>query len=299
MTSFYGTTHPNQYTSFKAHSSQDGKVHQLLFNDKGVIALGSRSVHMAMRRGPPLWNIRHEAMKDLRCMTFTSKGTAEIIVAGEQDKMLIIDVNKGEVVKVIPAEASYKFMRRSRYICAATTGSAVHILDPLSFRVIKTWTPHAGIVHDMDAQHDFIVTCGMTMRTGYNQPGYMCDLFVNVFDLKNMISMNPVPFPGGGAYVRMHPRMSTTSIVVSQHGAIHVVDLMNPNTTTVRQTGLLAFPSAFDIAPSGEAVALADKDSTIRLWGSVNKMHFAEVPTPIEWADPETPTPDVDWDDKT
>lgn len=299
VTSFYGTTHPNQYTSFKAHSSQDGKVHQLLFNDKGVIALGSRSVHMAMRRGPPLWNIRHEAMKDLRCMTFTSKGTAEIIVAGEQDKMLIIDVNKGEVVKVITAEASYKFMRRSRYICAATTGSAVHILDPLSFRVIKTWTPHAGIVHDMDAQHDFIVTCGMTMRTGYNQPGYMCDLFVNVFDLKNMISMNPVPFPGGGAYVRMHPRMSTTSIVVSQHGAIHVVDLMNPNTTTVRQTGLLAFPSAFDIAPSGEAVALADKDSTIRLWGSVNKMHFAEVPTPIEWADPETPTPDVDWDDKT
>ncbi|KAK9770911.1 putative PAN2-PAN3 deadenylation complex catalytic subunit PAN2 [Seiridium cardinale] len=299
VTSFYGTTLLNQYTSFKAHGSQDGKVHQLLFNDKGVIALGSRSVHMSLRRGPPLWNIRHEGMTDLRCMTFTSKGTAEIIVAGEQDKMFVIDVNKGEVVKVLPAEAHYKIMKRSRYICAATTGSAVHILDPLSFKVIKQWAPHAGIVHDMDAQHDYIVTCGLTLRSGYTQPQYMCDLFVNVFDLKNMASMNPVPFPAGGAYVRMHPRMSTTSIVVSQHGQIHVVDLMNPNSTSVRQTGLLVLPSAFDIAPSGEAMALADDKCNIHLWGSINKMHFAEVPTQIEWANAETQAPDVDWDDRT
>ncbi|KAH8205355.1 hypothetical protein TruAng_000434 [Truncatella angustata] len=300
VTSFYGTSLLNQYTSFKAHSSQDGKVQQLLFSDKGVIALGPRGVHMALRRGPPLWNIRHEGMKDLRCMTFTSKGTAEILVAGEQDKMFVIDVNKGEVTKVLPAEAHYKIMRRSRYICAATTGPAVHILDPLSFRVIKAWAPHAGIIHDMDAQHDFIVTCGLTLRSGYSQSAYMCDLFVNVYDLKNMVSMNPVPFPAGGAYVRMHPRMSTTSIVVSQHGQIHVVDLMNPNTgTIVRQTNLLSFPTAFDIAPSGEGMALADDKCNIHLWGSVSKMHFAEVPTPIEWADPETPAPDVDWDDKT
>ena len=40
-------------------------------------------------------------MKDLRCMSFTSKGTAEIIVAGLQDTMLVIDLNKGEVVKQV------------------------------------------------------------------------------------------------------------------------------------------------------------------------------------------------------
>lgn len=40
-------------------------------------------------------------MKDLRCMSFTSKGTAEIIVAGLQDMMLVIDLNKGEVVKQV------------------------------------------------------------------------------------------------------------------------------------------------------------------------------------------------------
>jgi hypothetical protein len=34
-------------------------------------------------------------------MSFTSKGTAEIIVAGLQDVMLVVDVSKGEVVKEV------------------------------------------------------------------------------------------------------------------------------------------------------------------------------------------------------
>lgn len=46
-----------RYTSFKAHASGDGPVRQILIHDKGVIALGSRSIHMAMRRGVPLWHI--------------------------------------------------------------------------------------------------------------------------------------------------------------------------------------------------------------------------------------------------
>lgn len=34
-------------------------------------------------------------------MSFTSKGTAEILVAGEQDKMFVIDTNKGEITKQV------------------------------------------------------------------------------------------------------------------------------------------------------------------------------------------------------
>lgn len=40
-------------------------------------------------------------MKDLRCMSFTSKGTAEILIAGLQDNMLVVDLIKGEVVKQV------------------------------------------------------------------------------------------------------------------------------------------------------------------------------------------------------
>ncbi|KAI1364122.1 PAB-dependent poly(A)-specific ribonuclease subunit PAN2 [Xylaria arbuscula] len=292
VTSFYGAK-LQQYTSFKSHT-QDGSVLQILFNDKGVIALGARSVHMRNRRGLPLWSIRHDEMKESRCMSFTSKGTSEILVAGEQDKMLVIDTVKGEVTKQIPTEHKYKIMRRSsRNICAATAGGSVHIIDSINFQVLKIWNAHTAAINDMDAQHDFIVTCGYSLR---QQGNYMPDPFVNVFDLKNMVSMSPIPFPAGAAYVRMHPRMSTTSIVVSQMGQMHVVDLMNPNTSNVRQANSMTFFSMFEIAPSGEAVALANVDCSIHLWGSPSKIHFTEFGQPVEMADTPAPVPRIDFD---
>jgi len=40
-------------------------------------------------------------MKDLHCMSFTSKGASEILVAGSQDTMFVVDINKGEIVKQV------------------------------------------------------------------------------------------------------------------------------------------------------------------------------------------------------
>ncbi|KAM5375702.1 hypothetical protein ACJZ2D_005885 [Fusarium nematophilum] len=295
VTSFYGTE-LQRYTSFKAHQSSDGPVRQILVNEKGVVVLGSKDVHMALRRGPPMWHIKHDDMKDLRCMSFTSKGTAEIIVAGLQDAMLVIDLIKGDVVKQVPTEHQYTIMRRGRYICAATKNGSVNLLDPISFAVVKTWNAHSALINDMDAQHDFVVTCGYSLRQGQN---YMLDPFLNVFDIKKMSSMPPIPFPAGAAYVRMHPRMLTTSIVVSQSGQIHVVDLMNPNTSNVRQANVLTYLSMFEIAPSGEAIALTDAECLIHLWGSPTKLHFVDLPTPIEFATPEEPLPNIEWTPET
>ncbi|GAP92580.2 putative PAB-dependent poly -specific ribonuclease subunit PAN2 [Rosellinia necatrix] len=293
VTSFYGAK-LQQYTSFKAHTSQDGGVLQILFNDKGVIALGARSIHMRNRRGVPLWSIRHDDMKELRCMSFTSKGTSEILVAGEQDKMLVVDTIKGEVTKQISTEHKYKIMRRSsRSVCAATPSGSVHIIDSINFQVLKIWNAHTARINDMDAQHDFIVTCGYSLR---QQGNYMPDPFVNVFDLKNMVSMSPIPFPAGAAFVRMHPRMSTTSIVMSQMGQLHVVDLMNPNTSNVRQIHCLSYFTMIEIAPSGESVALADNDYSIHLWGSPSKIHFTEFGRPVETADAPSAVPRIDFD---
>lgn len=55
VSSFYGTE-LTQHTSFKAG---DDPVRQILLHDKGVIALCSRSIHMATRRGPPIWHIAY------------------------------------------------------------------------------------------------------------------------------------------------------------------------------------------------------------------------------------------------
>ncbi|KAH8176889.1 ubiquitin carboxyl-terminal hydrolase domain-containing protein [Sarocladium implicatum] len=291
VTSFYGTE-LQRYTSFKAHASADGPVRQILINDKGVVVLGAKDIHMALRRGPPIWHLRNDDLKDLRCMSFTSKGTQEILAAGLQENMLVIDLVKGEIVKQVPTDVQYTIMKRGRYVCAATNGGTVNLLDPVTFAVVKTWNAHSALINDMDAQHDFIVTCGFSLRQGQN---YVLDPFLNVFDIKKMSSMPPIPFPAGAAYVRMHPRMLTTSIVVSRSGQMHVVDLMNPNTSNVRQANVLSYLSMFEIAPSGDGLAITDAECYIHLWGSPTKLHFVDLATPVEFATPEEPQQHIEW----
>lgn len=44
---------------------------------------------------------RHEDFKDLRCMSFTAKGDREILVAGVQDQMFKVDVEKGTITETV------------------------------------------------------------------------------------------------------------------------------------------------------------------------------------------------------
>jgi PAB-dependent poly(A)-specific ribonuclease subunit 2 len=45
-------------------------------------------------------------MKDLRCMSYTSRGASEILVAGLQDQMFTIDIDKGIVTKQVEDSSS-------------------------------------------------------------------------------------------------------------------------------------------------------------------------------------------------
>jgi PAB-dependent poly(A)-specific ribonuclease subunit 2 len=189
-------------------------------------------------------------------------------------------------------------MRQSRHICAATTDGSVDIMDTVTLQLVKTWKAHSSFISDMDAQHDFIVTCGASFKQQAAQ-AYMLDPFVNVFDLKNMKPISPLSFPPGAAFVRLHPRMLTTSLVVSQQGQIHIVDLLNPNTSNVRHANVLSYLSMVEIAPSGEAIVLADTEGCMHLWGSPSRFQFSGMQMPTEFADEEQSPPPSNWDSET
>jgi PAB-dependent poly(A)-specific ribonuclease subunit 2 len=183
--------------------------------------------------------------------------------------------------------------RAGQYLCAATKNGGIHILDSGSLSVIKVFEGHTGSVSDMDAKGDFLATCGWSPRQQY---AYMLDPFTNVFSLKTLKQLPPIPFHTGAAFVRMHPRMSTTAIIASQNGQMQVIDLMNPDSANLRQINLYeSYLAGFEMAPSGEAFALADSNSHIHLWGSPSKVHFPEYSNPTEFADHPLPTPSMDW----
>ena len=89
----------------------------------------------------------------------------------------------------IPTSHHYEIMKRSRHICAAAPNGVVDILDSTTFNVLKSWNAHSALINDMDAQHDYIVTCGYSIRPG---GAYMYDSYVNVFNLKTLTTLKPV-----------------------------------------------------------------------------------------------------------
>ncbi|KAF2262002.1 PAB-dependent poly(A)-specific ribonuclease subunit PAN2 [Lojkania enalia] len=293
VTSFFGPS-LERYTSYRAHATGEGGVKQFLFTEKGILSVSTKSVHYSIRRGLTQWHLTSNEFHDLHCMNFTSKGTREILVAGCQESMFKIDVDKGVITDTLTAEAHYTIMKRAgQYLCAATNTGGIHILDSGTLAVIKVFDGHTGSINDMDAKGDFLATCGWSPRQQY---GFMLDPFTNVFSLKTLKQLPPIPFHTGAAFVRMHPRMSTTSIIASQNGQMQVIDLMNPDSANLRQLNMYdAFLTGFEMAPSGEAFALSDSSCHIHLWGSPSKVHFPEYGNQTDFADAAIPPPNMDW----
>lgn len=214
-------------------------------------------------------------------MSFLRKDSPFILAAGGQSPMYKIDVERGQVVEEIPANAHYTIMKLSRYLCAATSTGSVDFLDPGTLTVIKTWQAHSSKISSMDVKTDYLLTCGWSTRE-HGPP--QLDRIVLVFDMKKMEVLAPISFPGGAAFVQIHPRMSTTTLIASQHGQLHLVDFVNPDNAGIIYVQLASVTS-ISISPSGNVWAIGDQDDAIRLWGNPENLQFTGVPNPTEFAD--------------
>ncbi|KAI4159216.1 MAG: hypothetical protein LQ342_006736 [Letrouitia transgressa] len=233
-------------------------------------------------------------MIDLRCIGFLDKDNSQILVAGCQSVMYKIDVERGQIIQEMPTLYQYMILKYCHYVCAATTTGGVQLLDPESLSVVKEWQAHTNKLSDMDAQNNFLVTCGWSNRP-YGPPTY--ESFAKVYDLRKLQQLPPIPFQGGAAFVQMHPKMSTTSIIGSTRGQIQVVDLMNPNTSNLHQASVLNSMTRLTLAPSGAAWAIADQGNVIQIWGnSRSKLHFSESQVATEFGDDTVPLPPMAFD---
>lgn len=292
VASFFGPD-LQRYTSVIAADSlvpAGRSIRQILLHPNGVLSIAPRSVHLNNRRGLTQWHIAHERMTDVFCMSFTANAS-QILVAGRQPSMFLIDIDKGEILEEMLSAGFYVSMKKSRYICAATIDGAVDFLDPATCKVISTWkAPYTAII-DMDARNDLLVACGYTSSHLGQQNAAP---FASVYDLRLQKALAPIPFHAGAAYVRLHPRLQTTSFVASQTGQMQVVDLMNPNTVNLRQANA-GYVLSMELSPSGEALAILDHEFFVHLWGSPTKIHFSKMPQETEFPDQPPKTPSLDW----
>ncbi|KAF2858667.1 hypothetical protein K470DRAFT_259573 [Piedraia hortae CBS 480.64] len=291
-----------RYTSFRAHTSSsrlgapgNAPVKQLLFNNEGVLSVSYRSVHYARRNGPAKWHIADSTMADLQCMAFTAKGTSEIVAAGCQPTMYRIDVVRGVIKEMRPSAVPFILMRRAgQHIYAAAKDGSVHLLDPTTLATVRSWKSYSGAVNDMDVRGDYLLTCGWTQQ---QYGGLGLERLVRVQDLRHQKSAAPIPTQSGAAFVRMHPKLTSTCIVLSPTGSISSIDVQNVDTPT------LAFINTFDaqltgleLMPCGKGLAFTDSHCNIILWGSPSAVGFNEFSQPIRFPDPPSAPPMyMDW----
>ncbi|KAF2772334.1 hypothetical protein EJ03DRAFT_287998 [Teratosphaeria nubilosa] len=304
VTSFYGIE-LQKYTSYRGHVSTaprgapgNAPVKQLLFCDKGVISVSSKSVHCASRRGLTQWHINLKSMTDLRCMSFAGRNNEELVVAGCQQQMYRIDVERGSVTEELSCGIPFTMMKRTgAHICAAAHDGSIHLLDPKSLSSVHKWKAYAGTVNDMDARGDYLLTCGWAQQ---QYGGLGLERLVRVYDLKNLKPTTPLAFNQGAAYVRMHPKLTSTCIVLSQSGAINSIDVQNTDVPIMRYAPTYdAQLTGLEIMPSGKGFAMTDSHCHILLWGSPSKMQFTEYSQPAVFPDQMGPIKQLDWSPNT
>ena len=232
--------------------------------------------------------------------------------------MFRVDVERGEILESVsidsldiyrPREPSNSVQRRTSelytffkrggpYICASTAAGYVQLLDQKDFAILKSWKAHMGWINDMDANSNFLVTCGWSPRQQY---GSMLDPLAKVFDLKTLMPLPPVPFHVGAAYVRMHPRMLSAAIIAGRNGQLQVVNLVNSGMLNMRQVSLMdAYLLGLELASSGEVLALSDSHCSIQFWSPPSGSSFNSYNNPTEFADSEPiHSPAFGWTDAT
>ena len=227
-------------------------------------------------------------MVNLSCMSFLHKDSPHhILVAGCQKIMFKIDVQQGVVVEKPPANSEYIMMKHARlYICAATSSGSIDFLHPQTLDVVKTWNAHSSKISSMDAKNDYLVTCGWSTRP-YGNPSL--DTIAKVYDLKRLEQLAPISFPAGAAFVQIHPKLSTTAVIASQNGQVHVADIANSDQVRVIHMTLSTIMTVMIMSASGNVWAIVDHDNTIQLWGSQHKLNFCDNYRPTEFADTVAP----------
>ena len=166
-------------------------------------------------------------------MVFVDKGKS-LLAAGNQSVMLKIDVTKGNVIAEVSTDSEYAMMKVGRYICAATSTGAIDLLEPSTFHRVHSWQAHTASVNDIGISGLSLISCGRAVKP--HGPA-MFEGVAKVLDLKSMEQMAPIPFQTGAAYIRVHPKLSTTCVLGGTSGQLQVIDLVNHNTSSVVMAG--------------------------------------------------------------
>ena len=95
----------------------------------------------------------------------TPTNTNELMVAGQQEDMIIVNLARGAVTKTIPGVSNIVVMRNTaRSVCCGSLLGEVTMRDPRTMRVEQRLQAHTATLSDLDVSGNLLVTCGFSQR---------------------------------------------------------------------------------------------------------------------------------------
>lgn len=100
-------------------------------------------------------------------MTTSTLANNELLVAGQQDELLVVNVNYGTISRKISGAANTVVMKKassSRLICCGSLTGEVTLRDPRTMKVEQRVQAHTGTLSDLEVSGNMMLTCGFSNR---------------------------------------------------------------------------------------------------------------------------------------
>lgn len=301
----YSNVQLSQYTKFKT-SPGISPIKQILNHPKGILSLLQGCVNFNNRKGLAQLSLTNELLNNskfnnLSCMTFSSNSNNDLLIGGES--LFKVDLMKPNVVSTLGHSGKISLMDSThKYLTLGRSNGEIEIFDPISNQTVKSFYGHNGLLSDLDVQGNYVASCGYSMRPRRNQASqssYMVDPLVNIYDLRMMRPLPPIPFPAGASFVRFHPKLPNIMIIASSLGQLQFVDiydqlnvylyqadLSNPNSSAPTNS-TNSYLANLEISGNGEFITFSDGFQNLHLWSFKNNdsKNFINFPSYLEQPD--------------
>ena len=133
----------------------------------------------------------------------------------------------------------------------------------------------------------------------------MPEQLVKVWDLRTLRPLMPILVPSGPAFVKAHPLLPNTVVVVTQNGQIQVTDITDPSKTTYHQIETNGFITSASVAPTGQGLLFTDSENLMHLWSSNSSqeenrsIHYSRRNEEIELPTQAEPPRSIAWNEDT
>lgn len=220
-------------------------------------------------------------------MTLAHSTSNDLIVGGN-NSLFKLDLNKPSAYLSFAHDGGLSFINySSKLLTLGRSSGALEVFDPNSNTSVKIFLSNNGLLSDIDVKGNYVATCGYSARSkrfgNMSAPlEYVADPMINLYDLRMMRALSPLPFPAGASFVRFHPKLPNVLVAASTSGQIQFLNMFDQLHVNLYQADLTnsldansiaaetgSYLSNLEMSETGEYMCFSDDHKTMHIW-SIN-----------------------------